>query len=61
MEEILRNYIFQYGIKPLKMKRNQKIALLKYNYDAEIIQRKFLHEKPINYQVNRFNSKEFSE
>jgi len=52
MEESIRNYVQQYGIKPLQLKRDLKIALLKHDYDAEIIERKFLEEQPNAYQVN---------
>jgi hypothetical protein len=52
VEQKIKNYVFQYGIKPLKMKRDLKIALVKHDYDAEIIERKFLQE-PNDYQVSR--------
>jgi hypothetical protein len=51
MEEAIDIYIQQHGIKPLKLKRDLKIALLKYDYDAEILERKYLQEKPNQYQV----------
>jgi hypothetical protein len=51
MEEVIDTYIQQYGIKPLQMKRDHKIALLEYDYDAEILQRKYLQENPNEYQV----------
>jgi len=53
IEQKIKNYVFQYGIKPLQMKRDLKIALVKHDYDAEIIERKFLQEEPNDYQVNR--------
>lgn len=28
-----------------------KIAMTKYSYDCEILQRQYLHEKPNDYQV----------
>jgi len=58
MEEIIGKYVFEYGIRPLKLKRDRKIAFLKHNYDAAIIDRKFLQEKPNDYQVNRSYAKE---
>jgi hypothetical protein len=51
VEEAIDTYIQQYGIKPLQMKRDHKIALLEYDYDAEILQRKYLQENPNEYQV----------
>jgi hypothetical protein len=33
------------------MKRDHKIGLLEYDYDAEILQRKYLQENPNEYQV----------
>ena len=51
MEESIRTYVYQYGICPLKLQRDLKIALLKHDYDAEIIERKFFQEKPNEYQV----------
>jgi hypothetical protein len=52
MEDMIRKYVQQYGIQPLKLQRDLKIALLKHDYDAEIIERKFLQENPNEYQVN---------
>ena len=43
----------QNGIQPLKLQRNLKIALLKHDYDAEIIARKFLQANPNEYQASR--------
>ena len=54
MENIIRKYVQHYGITPLKLQSNLKMALLKHDYDAEIIERKFLQEKPNEYHVNRF-------
>ena len=53
MEEAIKAYVDQYGIRPLKMKRDLKIKLIKYDCDAEIIERKYLQENPNEYQVNR--------
>jgi len=38
------------------MKRDLKIALLKHDYDAELLERQYLQEKPNGYQVNRIVS-----
>ena len=51
MENMIRNYVHQYGIYPLKLQRDLKITLLKYDYDAEIMERQFLQEKPTEYHV----------
>lgn len=52
MEQMIRNYVHEYGIYPLKLQRNLKIALLQYDYDAEIMERRFLQENPTEYHVN---------
>ncbi len=54
MEDMIQKYVQQHGIRPLRLQRDLKIALLKHDYDAEIIERKFLQEVPNDYQVNRF-------
>jgi len=51
MEDAIKIYVHQHGIKPLQMKRNLKIALLQHDYDAEIIERKYSQENPNKYQV----------
>ena len=51
MEVLIRNYVYEHGIKPLQMKRDLKITLLKYDYDAELLERKYLQENPNQYQV----------
>jgi len=56
MEESIQCFVQQYGIKPLEMKRDLKIALLKHDYDAELLERQYLQEKPNGYQVNRIVS-----
>ena len=56
MEEAIKAYVDQYGIRPIKMKRDLKIALIKYDYDAEIIERKYLRENPNEYQVKEIIS-----
>ncbi|CAF2234943.1 unnamed protein product, partial [Rotaria magnacalcarata] len=39
------------GIKPLEMKRDLKLALVNYDYDAEMLQREYFQEQPNNYQI----------
>ncbi|CAF3987470.1 unnamed protein product [Rotaria sp. Silwood1] len=51
MEEIVDSYVQQYGIKPIKIKCDLKIALIKYNYQSELLQRKFSQEQPNRYQL----------
>ena len=53
MEEAIVRYVQQYGIIPLQMKRDLKIALLEHEYDAEILERKYAAEKPNEYQVRK--------
>jgi hypothetical protein len=54
IEEAIKNYVQQYGIRPLQMKRDLKIALLEHDYDAEILERKYSQEKPNEYQVRNY-------
>ena len=56
MEEIIRHYVQQHAIIPLKMKRDLTIALLGHDYDAEILQRQYRHAKPNAYQVTLLRS-----
>ena len=51
MEEAIIHYVQRYGIVPLQMKRDLKVALLRHDYDATILARKYAHEKPNDYQV----------
>ncbi|CAF1316658.1 unnamed protein product [Adineta steineri] len=51
IEEAIVKYVQKYGVIPLQMKRDMKIALLEYDYDAEILERKYLEEKPNDYQI----------
>ncbi|CAF1435315.1 unnamed protein product, partial [Rotaria sordida] len=51
MEDIIKNYVQQYCIKPLEMKRKLKIALLCYDFDTEILKRQYMQEKPNDYQL----------
>ena len=55
MEKIISNYVQEHGIKPIEMKRDLKIALINYDYDSEILQRKYLQAKPHEYQVKQKN------
>ena len=51
MEKMIDKYVHQMVIRPLILKRDLKIALIKSDYDAEMIERKFLQENPNEYQV----------
>jgi hypothetical protein len=53
METAIHNYVQQHGIMPLQMKRDLKIALLEHEYDAQILERKYVQEKPNEYQVRK--------
>ncbi|CAF1506645.1 unnamed protein product [Adineta ricciae] len=50
-EEIIVQYVQHYGIIPLQMKRDFKIAVLKHDYNGIILQRKYEQENPNEYQV----------
>ncbi|CAF2104345.1 unnamed protein product [Rotaria magnacalcarata] len=47
-----KHYVQKHGIKPIEMKRNLKIALVNYDYDSEILKRKYFHENPNEYQID---------
>ena len=51
MEESIEAYVQNYGILVLKLKHDFKITLVKHDYDAEILRRKYMHEQPNEYQV----------
>jgi hypothetical protein len=51
IEENIQSFVQKHGVKPLKMKRNLKIAMLNHDYDSEILRRQYLQEKPNEYQV----------
>ncbi|CAF4928132.1 unnamed protein product, partial [Rotaria socialis] len=44
-------HVQTYGIKPLEMKRDLKLALVNYDYDAEMLQREYFQQQPNNYQI----------
>ena len=56
MEDTIIQYVQHYGIIPLQMKTDLKIALLRHDYNATILQRKYEQENPNQYQVNHRNS-----
>lgn len=49
--EFIQQYVQDYGIKPLQVKCDLKLATVKYDYEAEILERKYLQEIPNQYQV----------
>ncbi|CAF3826272.1 unnamed protein product [Rotaria sp. Silwood1] len=51
MEECIHIYIKEYGIKPLELKRDTTITKITYNYESEILKRKYLEEQPNEYQI----------
>lgn len=51
IEQTIQSFVQKYGVKPLEMKRNLKIAMINYDYDSEILRRQYLQEKPNEYQV----------
>jgi hypothetical protein len=52
MERSVHDFVEQYGMVPLRMKRDLKIKLLEHGYNAEILERKFRQENPNAYQVS---------
>ncbi|CAF1499080.1 unnamed protein product [Adineta ricciae] len=51
MEDTIIQYVQRYGIIPLQMKTDLKIALLRHDYNATILQRKYELENPNEYRV----------
>ncbi|CAF4726306.1 unnamed protein product, partial [Rotaria sp. Silwood2] len=51
MEESIQTYVQECGVKPLEMKRDLKIAIVTYNYESQILERKYLQETPNPYQI----------
>ena len=54
MEKSMEAYVQNYGIRALKLKHDFKITLVKHDYDAEILRRKYMHEQPNENQVRLF-------
>jgi hypothetical protein len=51
LEEAIQTFIDQYGLAPLRMKCESRIAILMYQYDDEIFQRQYEQRQPTDYQV----------
>jgi hypothetical protein len=51
MEKKIEAFVQQNGIRPLQMKLDYQIAILEYDYDAEILEREYLRYNPTEYQV----------
>ncbi|CAF1685234.1 unnamed protein product [Adineta ricciae] len=51
MEDTIIPYVQRYGIIPLQMKTDLKLALLRHGYNATILQRKYERENPNEYQI----------
>ena len=51
VQQSIDDYVERFGVAPLRMKRDLKIALLEYDYRAEIIDRQYQLEHPNTYQV----------
>ena len=54
IEESIEAYVQNYGIRALKLKHDLKMTLVKHDYDAEILRRKYMYEQPNEYQVRLF-------
>ncbi|CAF3913822.1 unnamed protein product, partial [Rotaria sordida] len=51
MDEALEIYVQEYGMKSLQMKHQLKKAIVIYNYQSEILERKYLQENSNQYQM----------
>ncbi|UJR12991.1 hypothetical protein I4U23_000017 [Adineta vaga] len=51
IEKTIIQYVQRYGIIPLQMKRDLKIALLKHDYNTIILRRKYEQENPNEYHL----------
>ncbi|CAF1450004.1 unnamed protein product [Rotaria sordida] len=51
IQEAVETYVQQHGSKPLEMERDLQIASVKHDYEAEILERKYLQEQPNDYQI----------
>jgi len=51
MDKKMEAFVQQNGIRPLQMKLDYQIAILEYDYDAEILEREYLRYNPTEYQV----------
>ena len=51
LEKAIELFVQQYGMQSYEIKLNYKIALLKYDYDLQILERDYLQQKPTKYQV----------
>ncbi|UJR34546.1 hypothetical protein I4U23_027323 [Adineta vaga] len=51
IEKTIVQYVQHYGIIPLQMKRDLKIALLKHDYNTIILRRKYEQENPNEYHI----------
>ncbi|CAF1296224.1 unnamed protein product [Rotaria sordida] len=51
MDQALEIYVQEYGIKPHEIKHQLKKAIIMYNYQTEILERKYSHESPNQYQM----------
>jgi len=51
IEEAIQTFVHQYGIAPLQMKYNNKIAILTYEYKDQLFERQYQQQQPTDYQV----------
>ncbi|CAF4744805.1 unnamed protein product [Rotaria sp. Silwood2] len=51
MEEAIQIYVQDYGVRLLEMKRDLNIAIVTYNYESEILERKYSQDAPNQYQI----------
>lgn len=55
MENMIDEYVQQMVIAPFKLKRDVKIATVRFQFDVEIMERKFQQRHPTEYQVEESN------
>lgn len=52
LEEAIDGFVQQHGLRPLHMKRDLKVALIKHEYEATILERGYAQENLTPYQVS---------
>ncbi|CAF5135030.1 unnamed protein product [Rotaria sp. Silwood1] len=51
MNETIEKFVKEFGIKPLELKYQLKTAIVIHDFELEILERKYMAEKPNEYQV----------
>ncbi|CAF5107105.1 unnamed protein product, partial [Rotaria sp. Silwood1] len=50
MNETIEKFVKEFGIKPLELKYQLKTAIVIHDFELEILERKYMAEKPNEYQ-----------